>query len=145
MHMKYFQSLADIERHYDDILVNIEKPKYGHPLLETWNIDPSEKLVLIEEREALRYLLACQNMMARGENAKKPEIEVVNRCLTRHLAFLEHIHGVHAYNVNQHRLKTVTKQYKACRHYLFKFSLPAWVRKMPEEVLSFENKYPDFN
>lgn len=143
MHMKYFQALADIQRHFDDILENFEKP-YGNILLETWGIDPSEKEQLIEEREALRYLVACQLMMAHDENAKKPEIPVVNRCLERHLRFLETVHKCHAYNVNKHRLKTIRKQYKACRHYLFKFSLPAWVKNLPDEVLTFENKYPDF-
>jgi hypothetical protein len=143
MHMKYFQALADIKRHYDDILQNFEIP-YGHFLLETWGINPNEKDPLIEERDALRYLLACQGMMAHDENAKKPEILVINRCLERHLGFLEKVHKCHAYNVNQHRLKIIRKQYKACRHYLFKFTLPAWVKGLPDEVLSFKNKYPDF-
>lgn len=143
MHMKYLQALADIERHYDDILQYFEIP-YGEVLLKTWDIDPSEKEQLIEEREAVRYLLACQIMMAYEENAKKPEIPVVNRCLERHLGFLEKVYNCHAYNVNQHRLKIIRKQYKACRHYLFQFSLPAWYKRMPEEVLMFENKYPHF-
>lgn len=143
MHMKYFQAIADIERHYDDILDSFARLN-GLLLLETWGIDPSEKEQLIEEREALRYLIACQLMMARGENAKKPEITVINRCLERQLGFLEAVHGCHAYNVNKHRLKTIQKQYKACRHYLFKFTLPAWVKKMPDEILTFENKYPHF-
>lgn len=146
MHMKYFQALGRIRDHYDEILERwIDDPEYGHMLLKTWNIDPVEKAELIEEREAIRYLVACQNMMAFDENAKKPKIEVVNRCFERHLAFLERVHGIHAYNVNKHRLKLARKQYKACRHYLFKFTLPAWVRNLPEEILTFENKYPDSN
>lgn len=145
MHMKYFQALARIENRYDDILQNFELP-YGHILLESWGIDPSKKDQLIEEREALRYLVACQTMMAYDEygNAKKPEIPVINRCLERYLRFLEKVHKCHAYNVNQHRLKIIRKEYKACRHYLFKFTLPAWVKALPDEILTFKNKYPDF-
>lgn len=148
MHIKYLQPIFEIERHYDDIIRNIDRPKYGHLLLETWEIDSQDETVrkeIIEEKEALRYLLACQGMIARGDkNAKKPDIAVMNRCLERHLRFLETIHDCHAYNVNKHRLSNVSKQYKACRHYLFKFSLPAWYEKMPEEVLTFDNKYPNF-
>lgn len=146
MHMKYFQALGRIEDHYTDILERgMNEPEYGHLLLKTWNIHPSEKPEIIEEREALRYLIACQLMMAFDENVKKPRTAVVNRCFERHLEFLENVHGIHAYNVNKHRLKLVRKQYKACRHYLFKFTLPAWVRNLPEEILTFENKYPDSN
>lgn len=145
MHMKYFQALADIQEHYDRILESIDSPGFGHQILKTWSINPSEKQDLIEEREALRYLTSCQLMLSRDRNVKKPAIETVNRCLTRHLGFLEDIHKCHAYNVNKHRSPLIQKQYKACRHYLFKFSLPGWVRSMPEEILTFENQYPDSN
>jgi len=142
--MKYFQAIADIRNHYDDILWHFENPKFGHMLLDTWGINLKEIEEIKEEREALRYLLDCQLMMAKKENSKKPSVEIANRCFNRHLAFLEKIHGCHAYNVNQHRSTLVQKQYKGCRHYLFKFSLPAWYAKLPEEILTFEKKYPDF-
>lgn len=144
MNMKYFQALADIQRHCDDILMHYENTRFGHRLLETWGVKLEDIEEIKEEREALRFLLDCQLMVARKVNSQKPSIDVVNRCFNRHLAFLEKIHHCHAYNVNQHRNPLVKKQYKACRHYLFKFSLPAWYAKLPEEILSFENKYPDF-
>lgn len=144
MHMKYRQPLADILRHYEMILHHIDDQIYGHLLLKTWGINPSEKEAIIEEREALRYLVDCQIMIAHEKNAIKPEIHVVNRCFERHLRFLETVHRCHAFNVNKHRSVLVRKAYKACRHYLFKFSLPAWVAKLPEEIPTFENKYPDF-
>lgn len=43
VHVKYFQAIADIQNHYDDILRQFEKPKFGHSLLESWGIKLSEK------------------------------------------------------------------------------------------------------
>jgi len=143
--MKFFQAIADIKRHYDTILENFDNPRFGHSLLASWGINLDEKHLIIEEHEALRYLVGCQINMVRDTNAKKPSIDVMNRCLERHLRFLETIHKCHAFNVNKHPSSLVQKEYKACRHYLFKFSLPAWYEKMPAEILTFENKHPNFN
>jgi len=142
MHVKYFQIIAHIESHYEEILRNFNKDlKYGMMLLETWDIREEDKEEIMEEKEVLRYLVACQIGLSRKENVKKPSIEIVNRCFNRHLTFLEKIHKCHAYNVNKYENPLVRKEYKACRHYLFQFSLPAWYEKMPEEIISFENKY----
>lgn len=150
MHMKYFQPIADIKRHFDDVLYNIkrfeEEPEgFGKHILESWGVNPDDKADIQEEREALRYLLDCRLGVARDKNSNKPSIDIMNRCLNRHLDFLERVPRIHAYNVNKHQSVLGRKEYKACRHYLFKFSLPAWYEKMPDVILSFENKYPDFN
>lgn len=145
MKVKYFQAIADIERHYDDIVKQFNPElKYGLMLLETWDITVGDKENILEEREVLRYLIACQYGFTQKENVKKPSLEVVNRCFNRQLSFLEKIHKCHAYNVNRHHCPISRKEYKACRHYLFQFSLPAWYAKLPDEILSFENKYPRF-
>jgi hypothetical protein len=144
MHMKYFQAIADIQNHYDEILRQCDNLKWGKELLGTWGISLTDKENIIEERKVLRYLIGCQHMLVRGMNAKKPSLNVVQRCFERHLSYLERIHDCHAYNVNNHSSKIIQKEYKACRHYLFKFSLTAWYDKLPNEILTFENKYPTF-
>lgn len=141
MHLKFFQGVADIKNHYDDILKQFERGEYGLSLLETWNIGMNDKEDIVEEREFLRYLLGCQSMIVREENAKKPTIEVVNRSFHRHLSFLKEVFGIHEYNVNKYPDKLIQREYKACRHYLFQFSLPAWYAKLPHEILTFQNKY----
>ncbi|WPS85642.1 hypothetical protein SMD22_00860 (plasmid) [Brevibacillus halotolerans] len=146
MKMKYFQSIAEILNHYDEILQRFDKIPWGHMLLDTWGIKVTEKEreKLIEEREVLRYLIGCELMLVNdenGENAKKPSLHVVQRCFQRHLDFLEKIHRCHAYNVNKHPNVKTRKEYKACRYYLFKFSLSAWYEKLPNEILTFQNKY----
>lgn len=146
MQMKYFQGIADILNHYNTMMDNFqENRKYGLELLETWNVYPEDKDDIFEEREALRYLLGCRLGMVREKNAQKPSLEVVERCFQRHVAFMKEIHGVDDYNVNKHDDPLVKKEFKTCRHYLFKFSLPAWYEKLPEEILTFENKYPDYH
>ena len=146
MHMKYFQGVADILNHYDNILENFrEDRKYGLSLLETWDVYPKDKEDIIEEREVLRYLLGCQLGLVREENAKKPTLEVVERCFNRQIAFMNKNHRIDDFNVNKYPNPIVKKEFKACRHYLFKFSLPAWYEKLPAEILTFDNKYPDFH
>jgi hypothetical protein len=145
MHMKYFQAIAEIKYHYDDILSNMDRPEWGHRLLKTWDIEPDDKEAIMEEQEVLRYLLGCQLDMVRETNVQKPSIEAVNRCFQRQISFLEKIFRVNDYNINKHSSPSVRKQFKACRHYMFKFSLPAWYEKLPQEILTFDNKYPDFH
>jgi hypothetical protein len=143
MHVKYFQPLADIRKHYDDILRNFDNPKWGHLLLETWGIKLMDKEDLVEEREVLRYLVGCNRMLVQDHNAKKPTLDAAERCFNRHLVYLEEIHSCHAYNVNKHSSILIQKEYKACRHYLFQFSLNTWYEKLPNEILTFENKYSE--
>ncbi|PGP14587.1 hypothetical protein COA01_29985 [Bacillus cereus] len=144
MHLKYFQAIADIQNRYDEILNHFDNEKWGHDLLLTWGIELSEKENIIEEREVLRYLIGCRHMFVHKTNVTKPSLHVVQRCFHRYLSFLEKVHRCHAYNVNHHSSIIVRKKYKACRYYLFKFSLPAWYEKLPNEILTFENKYPMF-
>jgi hypothetical protein len=144
MHIKYFQPIADIQYHYEDALRHFEdsnRGQYGHMLLKTWGLKETDQKDLIEEKDVLSYLLACRLTLARGKTAKKPSLEVVERLFNRHLAYLESIHKCHAYNVNKHRSSNIRKQYKACRHYLFKFSLPGWYDKLPLEIPTFEEKH----
>jgi hypothetical protein len=142
MHVKYFQPLADIKYHYDEVIKGLNRSsKYADMLLATWGVKPEDESHILEEYEVLRYLLACQHMFAFDANVYKPPIYVVERLFNRHLGFLETVRDCHAYNVNKHSSKRTQKEYKACRHYLFKFSLPAWYQKMPDVVLTYQNKW----
>lgn len=140
-HMKYFQGVADIESHYANIVENYKSGHWGRSLLDTWDIKEKDKADILEEKDVLRYLIGCQLSLVRDSNVKKPTIEAVNRCFNRHLKFLEDVHNCHQWNVNKYPSLHIRKQYKACRHYLFKFSLRAWVDKLPDEILTYENKY----
>lgn len=143
MHMKYFNSIGYIEDHYQNILEYIKKPTF-HGLLGSWDIDPlTMEKEIVEEYEVLRYLISLQFTFAHDKTTYKPTLEVVNRTFNRQLAFLEKHHKVHAYNVNKHPNKLVKKKYKACTHYLFKFSLPAWYQSLPDTVLTLEERNPE--
>lgn len=141
VHVKYFQAIADIQNHYEDVICHFDNLRFGHSLLETWGIKLSEKESIIKEQDVLRYLLGCKWGFIHDKSVRKPSIEIVQRCFQRQLTFLEKIHKCNAYNVNQHHSKLIQKQYKACRHYLFKFSLPAWYEKLPNEILTLQEKY----
>lgn len=139
--MKYFQTIADIEKHYTEIKRNFNNNKYSIGLLESWSIYPKDKPYIEEEAEVLRYLVGCQLGFVRDTKVKKPTLAVVQRLFNRHLAFLKEVHGCHEGNVNKHPSILSRKEYKACKHYLFKFSLPGWVKKLPKELLTVEEKY----
>lgn len=139
MKMKYFQAIADIRNHYDEILKSAKRSKrFDWILLETWNVAPEDIPALQEERDALTYLIACQHTFASDKNAIKPSLELVNRLFNRHLAYLDDIFNCNASNFKEYDLPAVRKEYEACKHYLFQFSLPAWYAKLPDEISVFE-------
>lgn len=143
-HMKYYQGLGDIYNHYENIFSHLEKT-WGHELVETWGIDPSneEELKLIqEEKDVVRYLIGCQTSVVHDENALKPTVEAAQRCFNRHLHFLNLVH-----ECNENTVKNAStfkqREYHACRYYLSKFRDGAWLEKLPNRILTLENKYPE--
>lgn len=142
MKMKYFQAIADIRNHYDEILKSATRNQsFDWMLLETWNVSPEDIPAIQEERDALAYLIACQQTFARDKTAMKPSVELVNRLFNRHLAYLADIFDCNASTFRKYDLPAVRKEYEACRHYLFQFSLPGWVEKLPAEIPTFEGKH----
>lgn len=146
-HMKYFQMIGRIRDQFADTLDLFERGEQGDELayifLEPYGLQASDKPLIQEEIRVLDYLMGCQLGFAYEENVPKPSVEAANRCFNRHIARLERVFDINDYNVNKHPRKNVAKQYKACRHYLFKFSLKGWYDSMPDEILTLANKYPD--
>lgn len=135
MKMKYFQAIADIRNHYDEILKAAKRGnRFDWVLLETWNVSPEDIPAIQEERDALAYLIACQNTFARDKDAVKPSKEVVNRLFNRHLAYLADTFGCDASTFRKYDIASIRKEYEACRHYSFQFSLEGWVNKLPATI-----------
>lgn len=148
MQMRFFNQLADIKRRYDDLAFMVSQPDIGTMFLATWNVkaDEPEKLALLrEEHAAITYLAHCQMEMARDTDDIKPDMAVLESVFNRHLDYIDRVHGCNAATWRKHPFKSVRKEYEACRHYLFKLSLPAWVEKLPAVIQTFDNKYPDFH
>lgn len=152
MHVKYFQSVADIKNYYreileihDDIRGIYQNQQMQDVVVRVRAGEFKDKEELIEEYEAIRYLVSCRLMFAHDENAYKPSVEVMNRCLNRYLDYLNRLFNCNQDTFRGYEDKIIQKRYKACRHYLFQFSLPAWYEKLPPVVLSIANKYPDKN
>ena len=145
MRMKYSQGLFDIKNRYTDILKQFENEKYGKGLLESWEIPLDEKEQIEEEKEVLHFLLSCDGNLAHGTKAIKPSLEAANRCFHRYLKLLNDVDGCDAKNVKTYPDKLVQREYNTCRHYLFQFSLPAWYEKLPNEVLTYEEKHQKRN
>jgi len=151
MHMKYFQAVGRILDRYDDTAQNLEIFGPEHPWTEgsfkRLGISPLTTSTIQEfkeDRNVLRYILCCQwGLSHYAEDIYKPDVEIVNRCLNRYISYLEKLFEINDYNVNKHRMKNVAKQYKACRHYLFKFSQGIWYHKLPDMIPCFATKYPD--
>ena len=128
-------------RHYEDILMHASNEKYGHSLLETWDIYLEDINQIREEYDFLRYLIGVQLGLVRETGVDKPSIEVVNRCLTRHLNFLDKIHKCNAKTYKEHRSPFMQREFKVCKHYLFQFSLNGWYKRLPDRIVAFEEKY----
>lgn len=146
MQMKYFQGVADIKNYYIDAISTLEMdgiPEgYIRAVKKTRGIDEGEIQDFYEEYKAIMYLVCCRlEMSYLNHNIPKPSIEVMNRCLNRYLEFIARVHNCKADNYKQHPSKYMRNSYLAARHYLFKFSLPAWYAKLPDEILTYENKW----
>lgn len=140
MNFKYLQPVAEVSQWFDRVLEESETPR-GMSLLDTWGITETDLPAIREEAEAMRYVHLLRLELAREKGAHKPTVDLVNRALERHLAFLNKIHGVNKDTFRKSNAKLAVKRYIACRHYLFKFSLPAWYVKLPDYIPTFEEKY----
>lgn len=147
MQMKYFQGVADIHNYYHEILWTMDidgiDKRYLDVMLKVREVQEGEMSDFMEEYEAITYLVCCRLEMAYKEvgNLRKPSVEVMNRCLNRYLKYIDKVHHCRADNYRQHVSKHMRNSYLAARHYLFKFSLPAWYAKLPDEILTYENKW----
>lgn len=148
MHVKYFQSIASIGNHYEDHFYNkrfYEEEGWEFTRLSTkghmWGVDDD---VLMREWKALEYLKCLQHGFALGEkeNLLKPSPEVISDALNRHLDHIDKVFNCNADTYKKCPHKRVIKEYLACRHYLFKFTLQGWYDRLPDVLLTFENKYP---
>lgn len=139
--MKYFQPIADIRNDYEKLLRaydNLDE-RYAKWEIDLWGVTEEDKPLILEEWDVLRYLIACQHGVAyhAEKDLQKPSVEVVNRCFNRQIKRLEEVFPVDEYTINQYNNTLVKKKYKACKHYIFKFSLNGWVKSMPDEIEAY--------
>lgn len=128
MRLRHVQSLQDMLNFYDKVIQVYDSGYDAEPLLlHSWGLTGVSKSMLREERLVVVYLLNINNH-SRG---RKPDKEVALRSFTRYLTFLQKTNSVDDFTISKYRGKSVYKKYKACTHYLFKFSLPAWYRDLP--------------
>lgn len=160
MNLKYFQSLADIRKRYENFFLQrkffnekyggilspeeINKKLSGHHELVT-----EDENIVKEEYLCLCYLINLRHGFVTNRSyyteevtLKKPTVECVERTLNRHLAFLDEYLQCNEDNYKTYDLNIVKKEFLTCKFYLFKYSLPAWVDSLPDELkpLNFEEE-----
>lgn len=68
-HMKYFQGLTDIHKHYQNIEF-YSGESWGETLLQSRGIDPKDQDLIKDpkqESEAVRFLIGCQHAIGHDE------------------------------------------------------------------------------
>jgi hypothetical protein len=117
----------------------IEDPEM-HKFLHIRGACLEEKILLREEEKAIYYLSRLRTEVA-IKTIYKPPTEVVLRALNRQLLFLDKIYKVTEKTYkDKSKNKIAIKRYKACKYYLFKFTLKAWVDSLPEYIEGLKNK-----
>lgn len=136
MHLKYFQSLHDIERFLDRAL---ELKKYSdeeYPLYES-------KEQIEKDRKVLHYIQSLRFgyvRKGRGDILLKPTPEEVASAFNRILAQIEEVWGINDFNKKPTPYnELVLKSFKCAKYYIFKFSLTAWYEKLPNELYPYKN------
>lgn len=152
--MKYYNQLAEIKRHLKKVLEYIEhldsgsthvSKRHMRTTLEAWNIKLSEKEQIEKELKVVEYLISCDmGISIIEDNLQKPELMDADRCFKRHLSFIKNVLDFDKEKrekVEDSVYEYVLKEYLACEHYIEKFSDSTWYAKLPDEILSFQNKY----
>lgn len=152
MQMRYFQPLWDIVHRYEewleiyDSLDNVTEGCESDLHFKRIKFENIKEYIgsyeqTKEEYEAIRYLANVRLNISHDRSALKPTTEVVNRVFDRYLYYLEYVHDVVRTTKKTPYNKIVYKQMECCYYYLFKFTLPAWVDKLPPYIPTFEEKY----
>lgn len=151
MQMRYFQQLWQITHQYEEwveIYESAQNPNENESLVRYNQIRLKHAEQYIgpyhetkEEYEAVRYLANLRLGIAHDNRAVKPDTEIINRALKRYLTYLEDVHGVVRNTKRTDHNSLALKEMKCCYYYLFKFSLPAWVEKLPPYIPTFEEKH----
>lgn len=146
--MKYFQGLADISRFLERVIEDKTVERRHVPLnslSKHWGYGDVTLEEVQADLDAVKYIFHLHRGLAFHDTGKhKPTQERVKVAFERVLIYIESVQGVHAYNVNKKGTNPIVKkEYLACRHYIFKFSLQAWYDKLPDYVQSFDEKYKD--
>lgn len=157
-HIKHFQTLADIRNNYalllrfethQDEMRTEDVAKFER--LCSYEVDklrfdktltPEQAFAQARQESAVfDYLLSVENNLARGETDNvRPGADYAIRVFQLWIDRLRDITGAtDESQLAKHPL--FKKQYEACKHYRFQFSLPGWVNKMPESVPAFATKH----
>lgn len=148
MKMALFQPLKDIHTHYESIAHELGRGQRGAMSLSHWGIDVgnTEQIAQIErEREALRYLTGLNLNTSFRRDTLRPEMKDLESAFNRHLKYLGRRFNCHQANWQKQPNTQVKREYEACRHYLSQLARPEWVEALPERILCFASKYPDYD
>lgn len=160
MKVKYLQPLADIRKRYENFFLQkkyfndlykdkLSVKEINKYLSSNYELVTEDEDIIKEEYLALCYLINLRYGFVSNRSyyteevmLNKPTNECIERTFKRHLFFLDEYLGCNEDNYKKYDLKIVQKEFLACKHYLFQFSLPAWVEKLPNELkpLDFEDE-----
>lgn len=157
-HIKHFQTLADIRNNYafllrfeahQDAMRAEDTAKFERlcsyeldKLRFDANLTPEQAFAQARQESAVfDYLLSVENHLARGENdAVRPDADYAIAVFQLWIDRLRDITGAPDERTLA-RDPFFKKQYEACKHYRFQFSLPGWVNKMPASVPTYASKH----
>lgn len=141
--MKYFQQIGHIHSKYEDLVrihsVNGIFGSYARKTLAyNYNLDtenPAHRAQFNRELAALDFLIsAAYGFSVTDDVVYKPEKEDLEALFLRYMAVQRKTSQLDDRALRRHTNPVIKKTHKACSHYLFLLSMPAFYKKLPASV-----------
>lgn len=161
-HIKYFQPLADLMRPYQDFFMYTyymledyyleEEDAFDSHRLSTYldskmphyfrdemrqkgeRFDEQTLERIIKEMNILSYMLGVRFDRYALEPLDRPDPQEVRALLQRILDYYCDLYNQTPEQMYKHSNPVVKNMALCCKHYLFQYSLPGYVRRLPEQI-----------
>ena len=141
--MKYFQQIGHIHSKYEDLVrIHSANGIFGSYARKTlaynYNLDtenPAHRAQFNRELAALDFLIStAYGFSVTDDVVYKPEKEDLEALFLRYMAMQRKICQMTDSELKRHSNPVARKTHRACSHYLFLLSMPAFYKNLPASV-----------
>lgn len=150
--LKYFQEIADLHNYLNDaedfVKINTRYHKdmleiSNKSFLQKYQVGMEDLPVLMQERDAIRYLLSCQKMVHNyhKEDLEQPDFIQILNALNRYEFYLNWLNENVLTTQTDYHQKKVKKEQAMIDLYIKRFQdVDEWVLNLPKTIPSIHSR-----
>lgn len=154
--LKYYQEVVDLHNYLNDAELEVKVNQRNHKdiyevvnksFLQKYQVSMEDLPVLLQERDAIRYLLACQKGVHNyhKDELKQPDFIHILNALNRYEYYLEWVNREVLNKLTgeqkEYRNKKVKKEQAMIELYTQRFQdVDEWVLKLPKTIPSIHSR-----